>query len=411
MSTRGGDDPRSLSPGPAAAQADDGGLTMGLHRQTAHVDDPGVKTHDRLHGVGPSRRPVDGFKRERHVDIRVENCTGLLKNGNCAGDPYWMPPDGAWYTWPGIGGTPTNRKGGTIMNQANPGNPNGYDFAGGQATTNVPLVNWAAPQRTAYAVASDSELMIVRQRSVTGFGQGTGGAGDDNYNCYSNCNCNCACVCACACDCDCACFPAGTPVTMADGTQRDIALLQQGDLVKGAFGIVNRVDRMFVGRIGPHSAFLINGRYFVAGAHRIWSLARGWVAADPASWYAAMKEPGSLARFADIHGVEEPPADGIYAPESERPKQMRVGDRLAWGGLDSFLAVERIEPIHHDGTLMLYEPICHNGSGSYEVHGGLWAVAGPDYTFPFQSYLREEMRHDFWHAPHHDPRSAAQLGP
>ena len=109
MSARSGDDPRSLSPGPAAAQADDGGLTMGLHRQTAHVDDPGVKTHDRLHGVGPSRLPVDGFKRERHVDIRVENCTGLLKNGNCAGDPYWMPPDGAWYTWPGIGGTPPNR--------------------------------------------------------------------------------------------------------------------------------------------------------------------------------------------------------------------------------------------------------------------------------------------------------------
>tara|TARA_R100001129_G_scaffold160258_1_gene124760 strand:+ start:2137 stop:3366 length:1230 start_codon:yes stop_codon:yes gene_type:complete len=409
MSARSGDDPRSLSPGPAAAQADDGGLTMGLHRQTAHVDDPGVKTHDRLHGVGPSRLPVDGFKRERHVDIRVENCTGLLKNGNCAGDPYWMPPDGAWYTWPGIGGTPTNRNGGTIMAQ-NPTNP-GFDFAGGQTTSNTDLADWNVPQRTAYAVTSDGALTVMKQREVTGFGQGTDGAGSAAYNCYSNCNCNCACVCACDCACDCACFPAGTPVTMADGSQRDIAQLQPSDLVKGAFGIINRVDRMFVGRIGPHSAFLLNGRYFVAGAHRIWSLARGWVAADPAGWYAAMKEPGSLARFAGIHGVAEPPADGIYAPKSERPKQMLVGDRLAWGSFDSFLAVERIEPIHHDGTLMLYEPICHNGSGSYEVHGGLWAVAGPDYAFPFQSYLREETRHDFWHAPRHDPRPAAQLGP
>ncbi|UTW51491.1 hypothetical protein KFF05_16560 [bacterium SCSIO 12827] len=406
MSARGGDDPRKLGPGPEKPQADDGGLTMGLHRQTAHMDDPGVKTHGRLHGIGPSRRPVDGFKRERRVDVRVENCTGLLKNGNCAGDPFWMPPDGAWYTWPGIGGTASNRNGGTIMAQ-NPTNP-GFDFAGGQTTSNTDIVDWNAPQRTAYAITSDDTLTVVKQREVTGFGQGAGGAGDDNYNCYSNCNCNCACACACVCQCACdCCFPAGTPVTMADGSQRDIAMLQPGDLVKGAFDTINRIDRMFVGRIGPHSAFLINGRYFVAGAHRIWSLTRGWVAPDPASWYAAIKEPGSLARFATIHGVAEPPADGIYAPESERPKQMVLGDRLAWGDLGSFLAIDSIEPIHHDGSLMLYEPICHNGSGSYEVHGGLWAVAGPDYSFPFQSYLREEIRHDAWH----DPRPVAQLGP
>ena len=404
MSARGGQDPRRHGPGPAAPQAEDGGLTMGLHRQTAHLDDPGETSHDRLHGIGPSRLAPDGHQRERRVDVRAENCTGLLADSNCAGDPYWMPPDGDWWTWPGIGGSASNRNGGTIMNQSNPGNPSGYDFAGGQTTTSSPLTDWHAPQYTAYAVVAEDQLTVVRRRSITGYGQGTGGAGDDNYNCYSNCNCNCACACACACDCACdCCFPAGTPVTMADGSMRPIETLQPGDRVKGAFGIVNRVDRMYVGRIGPHSAFLINGRYFVAGAHRIWSLARGWVAADPDAWYAAMREPGSLDRFADVHGVATPPADGIYAPKSERPKQMVVGDRLAWGSVESFLAVETIEPVHHDGTLMLYEPICHNGSGSYEVHGGLWAVAGPDYAFPFQDYVRKETGHDL--------RPADQLGP
>ena len=404
MGTGGGPDPRRQGPGPATPQADDGGLTMGLHRQSAHIDDPGETTHKRLHGVGPSRRAVDGFKRERYVDRRAENCTGLLKAGNCEDDAYWMPPDGAWYNWPGIGGSPSNRSGGSIMNQANPGNPNSYDFAGGQSTSNVSLPNWNAPVRTSYVVASDTELEVVYERAVTGFGHGTGGQGDDNYNCYSNCNCNCACACACACDCACdCCFPAGTAVTMADGSQKDIALIQPGDLLRGAFGVINRVDRMFVGMIGKHSAFLINGEFFVPGAHRIWSLTRGWVAADPASWYAAMKEPGSLDRFAEVHGVSEPPADGIYAPESERPKQMVIGDQLAWGSTDCFLSVESIEPISHDGTLMLYEPICHNGSGSYEVHGGLWAVAGPDYAFPFQDYVKKETSHDL--------RPIAQLGP
>jgi hypothetical protein len=377
---------------------------MGVHRQTVHSDDPGVETHARLHGVGPSRRPVDGFKRERYVDARVENCTGLLQDGNCASDPFWMPPDGDWWAWPGIGGSASNRSGGTIMSQANPGNPNSYDFAGGQTTSDTPLPNWNAPERTAYAVVSDTELQITRRRLVTGFGHGTGGPGDTNYNCYSNCNCNCACACDCVCDCVCdCCFPAGTPVTMADGTLRDISLIQPGDLVRGAFGIINRVDSVFVGTIGDHSAFLINGRYFVAGAHRIWSVTRGWVAADPASWYSAMREPGSLSRFAKIHGAETPPTDGIYAPDSERPKQMRLGDRLAWGSMDCVLPVSRIEPVHHDGQLMLYEPICHNGSGSYEVHGGLWAVAGPDYSFPFQTFLRKEVSDEL--------RPTPQLGP
>ena len=403
--TGGGDDPRRQDPRPPAPQADDGGLSMGLHRQSAHLGDPGRETHDRMHGQGPSRRPVDGFKRERFVEQRAANCTGLLKSGNCGDttDDYWMPPDGNWWSWPGIGGSAGNRSGGTIMDQANPGNPDDYDFAGGQTTADTPLADWNVPVRTAYAVVSDTELEIVRKRSVTGIGHGTGGHGDGNYNCYDNCNCNCACVCACACDCNCdCCFPAGTPVTMADGSQRDIALLQPGDLVKGAFGIINRVDRMFVGNIGPHSAFLINGEFFVPGAHRIWSITRGWVAADPASWYAAMKEPGSLKRFAEIHGAENPPANGIYAPTSERPKQMKIGDRLAWGTTDYCLIVRSIEPVHHDGRLMLYEPVCHNGSGSYEVYGGLWAVAAPDYAFPFQDHIEEETGHDL--------RPVAQLG-
>ena len=387
MSAGSGESPRRLGPGPAAAQAEDGGLSMGLPRQGADAGDPGHRTADRLHGSGPSRRPVDGFKRQRFVDARAANCSGLLKDGNCAGDPFWMPPDGDWWTWPGIGGSPTNRSGGTIMNQAAPGNPGGYDFAGGQSTSNTALPAWNVPVRTSYETVSDDALMIVRQRAVTGFGHGTGGPGDGNYNCYANCNCNCACVCACACACDCSCFPAGTPVTMADGSQKPIERLRIGDRVKGAFGVVNRVDDIFAGPIGSGSAWLVNGQYFVAGGHRLWSLDRGWVAPRPADWYAAMRQPGALARFARVHGVDRPPPGGIYAPESERPKQMHIGDRLAWGSRDCFLTVDSLESVHHDGALMLYEPICHNGSGSYEVHGGLWAVAGPDYAFSFQNYL------------------------
>ncbi len=71
---------------------------------------------------------------------------------------------------------------------------------------------------------------------------------------------------------------------------------------------------------------------------------------------------------------------------------MYVGDKLAWGDINTYLTVRSIDPVPHDGTLILYEPICHGGSGSYEVHKGLWAVAGPDYAFPFQKYIVEDLR-------------------
>ena len=400
MTTNGGQDPRRQGPGPATPQADDGGLTLGLHRQTADIGNPGTATHDRMHGIGPSRRAVDGFQRQRYVDQRAANCAGLLQNGNCAGDPYWMPPDGNWWNYPGIGGSASNRSQGTIM-ALNPTNP-GYDFAGGQTTSNTALATWAVPVRTAYAVVSDTELEAVHRRSITGFGHGTGGPGDGHYNCYSNCNCNCACACDCNCNCDCVgtcCFPAGTPVTLADGRQVAIETLTPGDRLRGAFGITNTVDDMFIGPIAEAPAYLINGEYFLAGPHRVWEVSRGWIAPDPASWYAAMKAPDARARFAIVHGVDVPPADGIHAPESERPKQMRLGDRLAWGDLTATVEITSIERLHHDGSLILYEPICHNGSGSYEVYGGMWAVGAPDYAFPFQDYVRKE--------PYRDPRHAA----
>ena len=391
MTENGHQDPRLQTPTPPEPQADDGGLGRGLHRQTPNTGDPGHRTHERMHGIGPSRNPVDGFQRTRNVEKRLANCTGIYQTGNCNSDTYWRPArdglTGDWRNYPGIGGTATKRQKGSIMTN-NPSNPSAFDFLNetNGSTPNPILSQYDVPIYSAYSTVSDTPLEIVKERTVQNCDCGVGGAGDPSINCYTNCACACINCQNCACACH-TCFPAGTLVTMAGGNHKSIEHVQKGDLVKGAFEITNHVDDIFIGPIGDFSAYLINGQYFVPGAHRLWSIDRGWVAAKPEDWYRAMATPSSMERFADIHGVEDPPEDGIYAPESERPKQMAVGDRLAWGTVNNWLTVETIEEIDHDGDIILYELITHNGSGSYEIHGGLWAVGAPDYSFPFQDYL------------------------
>ena len=113
----------------------------------------------------------------QYFDDRANNCTGYLPNGNCFGNAQWTPPNGNWWTW-GLG--------------FGPGNPSGFDFAGGSS------VSYAAVSvgfvYGGYALAADEIGGGEYRRPYNNCNCG-------GFNCYSNCNCNCAC----ACDCNCAC--------------------------------------------------------------------------------------------------------------------------------------------------------------------------------------------------------------
>ena len=114
-----------------------------------------------------------------HDDL-VNNCAGYIPNGNCQGDPQWTPPNGDWWTW-GLG--------------FSPGNPNGYDFAGGQ-TVGYLAVSVGFVYGS-YNLAADEIGGAEYRRDYNNCNCGS-------FNCYSNCNCNCNC----ACDCDCNCCDA-----------------------------------------------------------------------------------------------------------------------------------------------------------------------------------------------------------
>ena len=164
---------------------------------------------------------------------------------------------------------------------------------------------------------------------------------------------------------------------MVDGSEKPIEQVVRGDLVTGAFGYINEVRQTAVSRLGNHSMFLINGRFLVAGGHRIWVRSKGWACAEPADFLGelAADQRGQGARLG------QPWITGIHVPESSVNK-LEVGDDLAFG-TDGTVIVETLSPVTFPPETELYELFIHNGSGSYTVYGGLWATGAPDYSFDF----------------------------
>ncbi len=111
----------------------------------------------------------------QYYDDRINNCTGYLPNGNCLGDQQWTPPNGNWWTW-GLG--------------FGPGNPSGFDFAGG-ASVSYQAVSVGFVY-AGYALAADEIGGGEYRRTYNNCNCGA-------FNCYSNCNCNCNCDCNCNC--------------------------------------------------------------------------------------------------------------------------------------------------------------------------------------------------------------------
>ena len=136
--------------------------------------------------------------RGRNVSYREKqrsNCSGMVQNSNCGGDPLWNPLNGNWWTWPGIGGSSTNRTAGTMIGGIY--NPS-YDFAGGQQTTNTPLATYNSRIYSSYTLVESRGDQDIYERTWQNCNCGPN---NTTYaNCYSNCNCNCNCNCAC-CNC------------------------------------------------------------------------------------------------------------------------------------------------------------------------------------------------------------------
>ena len=360
----------------------------------ASQDLPGHRAWDSMHGVGADAQGITSRQQTRDLDNRVANCQVLIQNGNCnSGEEFWYPSAGDWYNWPGIGGTASNRTGGTIMSNSAPANPSGYDFVGGQTTSNTDL-STPALIKGSYSTTTNNEKMHYRQRSVNNCNCGTGGAGTATYNCYSNCNCNCACVCVCVCACDCSCFMPDTLVTLEDGTIKAIADIEVGDRVRGAFDVVNEVRAVNKITLGRGRMYLINDDFIIHGSHRFWDRSKGFVCVEPEVYMAAVEEyydeghvkfiddnmPKGLFDCVDSWEEYKPCPSELY------PSRIEVGTKLAggWGDSQRDIEVVSVTQLDMPEDTSIIELGLNNGSGMYQVfRHNLWAVGVVDYDFPF----------------------------
>ena len=82
------------------------------------------------------------------------------------------------------------------------------------------------------------------------------------------------------------CFTGDTQITLADGTEKPIALVRVGDLVLGRSGRPNRVTAIEQPRLGDRKLYALNaGVPFVTAEHPFMTEA-GWKAIDPAATLA-----------------------------------------------------------------------------------------------------------------------------
>ena len=79
------------------------------------------------------------------------------------------------------------------------------------------------------------------------------------------------------------CFLAGTPVTLADGTEKPIEAVIVGDRVRGAFGEVNEVLALHQPLLGTARMCCINGDHHTSAHHPHISVSRQFFSADVAT--------------------------------------------------------------------------------------------------------------------------------
>jgi hypothetical protein len=73
-------------------------------------------------------------------------------------------------------------------------------------------------------------------------------------------------ACDCACNCS-SCFPAGTLVTMADGSTKKIEEVVPGEWIQGAWGELNQVLALDITTLGARYLFKINNEHSTTAEH------------------------------------------------------------------------------------------------------------------------------------------------
>ena len=163
------------------------------------------------------------------------------------------------------------------------------------------------------------------------------------------------------------CFLAGTPVTMADGTQKVIEEVAVGDRVLGAFGEVNEVLALHRPLLGKALMCKINGEHSTSNHHPHVAADGGFYANDPATTDNVLS--GGLYPVINAAGQKE--IRKLLGLRPGRLQQLAVG--VALKTVEGSRVVTTIETYSMPPNTQLYNLVV-GGSHTYHVDG--YAVTG-----------------------------------
>ena len=199
-----------------------------------------------------------------------------------------------------------------------------------------------------------------------------------------NCNCNCAC------DCGGSCFLAGTQITMADGTTKNIEDVEIGDWVRGAHGESNQVIALDRPLLGKRPLAIINNEHTTTLTHPVLKTDGTWGVLD-LKGYWSVENGVSQPIIIDQDGtIENWVLPGLQEHDRDLMTELLINDEVKT--VNGPKIVKDLKIIRKPEDTILYNLVT---SGSHTYYASGYAVTGFINGIDFDYRTWKQKRNSF----------------
>ena len=177
-------------------------------------------------------------------------------------------------------------------------------------------------------------------------------------------------ACACACDCY-SCFPAGTLVTMADGSTKKIEEVKIGEYLLGAHGQINQVLALDRPLVGKRPMVVINDELVTTPTHPVLKTSGEFAVLSVAAYMVAENGIAQTVITDDSGTTESWILPGLLPEDMDLMQELAIGDVVHTS--TGTKTVESIALVQMSEDEVLYNFVM---SGSHTYHAQGYVVTG-----------------------------------